>query len=176
MDDDAAHEAHLEALGAKFLAALGRKEAGDLDGAEEDLRAVLRGEPRLAEPHMELGRILLDTDRLVEAEAHAREGLDHLAASGPWTEDLPADVVKALAHALLAEILRRRADEDDVLFGDPDRFHAMIAESKEHFAKAADLDPRDEYSSYYAFFLGVEGHAPPELAGLQLAPDPDDVA
>ena len=65
----------LDALGRRFLEALDRKRAGDVDGSEDELRAILKVEPRLAEPHMELARILLDTDRLSDAEIHAREGL-----------------------------------------------------------------------------------------------------
>jgi len=148
----------LEALSRQFLTALAAKDAGDLDTAEEELRAVLRVEPRLAEPRMELARILLDTDRLADAEPHARQALGHLQSGGQWTDELPENVVLGLAHALLAEILRRHADEDDVIFGDPERFGQLVDESKEHFAKAAELDPDDSYSSYYAFFLGEDGH------------------
>jgi len=150
----------LEALGRRFITALGYREAGKLDTAEEELRAILREEPRLPEPHMELARVLLDTDRLTDAEAHAREALGYLQAGGQWTEELPEPVVLALSHALLAEVLRRRADEDDVIFGAPDAFKAIVAEAKSHFLRANELDPRDEYSSYYAFFLGMEGQGP----------------
>ena len=62
------------------------------------------------------------------------------------------------ARATLAEILRRRADEDDVIFGEPEAFRALLAESKVHFEQAATLDPSDAYSSYHAFFLGPVGH------------------
>lgn len=172
----------LEALSQRFMRALSLKQEGDVDKAEDELRAVLREEPRLPEPHLELARVLLDTGRLTEAESHAREGLEHLANTGPWTEEIPDNVLEALANALLAEILRRRADEDDVIFGDPAVFHKMVEESKQAFARAAELDPSDEYSSYYAFFLGAEGHGGP--VELELAPaepdrpgdphDPDD--
>lgn len=147
----------IEELGQRFMGALRAKNAGDIDAAEDELRAILRVEPRLPEPHMELGRVLLDTDRLQEAESHAREALEHLEAGGPWTDELPENVVRALAWALLAETLRRIADEDDVIFGDPDRFKALVDESQKAFAKASELDPSDEYSSYHAFFLGPDG-------------------
>ncbi len=151
------HDEHrqLQELGQRFMAALRTKDAGDLDRAEDELRAILRVEPRLAEPHMELARILLDTDRLSEAEAHAREALAHLDAGGPWTEDLPENTVRAIAWALLAEVLRRIADEDDVIFGDPARFKALIDESRAAFDKASELDPSDEFASYHAFFMGI---------------------
>src|SRR5687768_14082551 len=60
---DTPDDARLTELEPRFFAALSRKEAGDLDAAEEELRAILRVEPRLPEPHLELGRLLLDTDR-----------------------------------------------------------------------------------------------------------------
>lgn len=146
----------LEELGKRFLDALNDKSEGRLDEAEEALRAIVAEEPRLAEPHLELARVLLDTNRLTEAEEHAREGVDHLDATGPWVDDIPTNVLEAMAQRLLAETLRRRADEDDVIFGDPEDFHRLVRQSKAAFAKAAELDPSDEYSNYYAFFLGPD--------------------
>jgi tetratricopeptide (TPR) repeat protein len=149
-----AENKRLEALSLAFIQALKDREAGKIDEALEALRDILTQEPRLPEPHLELGRILLDTDRLDDAEAHAREALTHLETGGQWTDDLPENVVKAIAHGLLAEVLRRKADEDDVIFGDADVFHNMVKESQTHFSTAAKLDPRDGYSDYYALFLG----------------------
>lgn len=165
--DDQEQERRLEELGQRFMAALERKEAGDVDRAEDELRAILRVEPRLGEPHLELARLLLDTDRVEEAEDHARVALEVLQTS-VWTDELPENVVQALAHATLAEILRRRADEDDVIFGDAAVFRALVEEARGHFARAAELDPRDEYASYYAFFMdpSADPTAPPP-------PDPE---
>lgn len=147
----------LDALAERFMTAIRHKDQGRVDAAEDELRAILRAEPRLAEPRMELARILLDTDRLDEAEEQAREALSVLQTGGQWTDEVPETVVNAIAHATLAEVLRRKADEDDVIFGDPATFHAMIEESKEHFSRAAELDPSEEYGSYHAFFLGLPG-------------------
>ncbi|MEZ4236167.1 MAG: hypothetical protein R3F59_08390 [Myxococcota bacterium] len=179
MTDPEEHEAReLERLSAAFLGALAARERGDLDRAEDELRAIIRAEPRLAEPRLELGRILLDTDRLADAEDQAREGLQILEAGGQWIDDLPDHVTLSIAHALLAEILRRKADEDDVIFGDPDTFRAMVAEAKAHFAKASELDPSEEYASYYAFFLGDPARPPDalplaELDGARPEPEPE---
>jgi tetratricopeptide (TPR) repeat protein len=151
-------EARLQAMSEQFLAALADKDAGRLDAAEEAFAAMLKAEPRLPEPRMELARIHLDTDRLADAESHARLALEHLEAGGRWTDMLPPGVVEAMAHALLAEILRRRLEDDEVIFGDPEDFKALLAESKSLFTKAHSLDPTDATSSYYAFFLGPEGH------------------
>jgi tetratricopeptide (TPR) repeat protein len=170
-DDTEARQ--LEQLGARFLAALASRERGALDEAEDELRAIVRVEPRLAEPRLELARILLDTDRLDDAEDQAREALDALVAGGQWIDDLPEATVLAIAHATLAEILRRKADEDDVIFGDPDTFHRMVREAKEHFARAAELDPSEEYASYYAFFLG-QPTGREAAAHTPILPGPDD--
>jgi hypothetical protein len=151
-------EAALEKLSERFLTALAQKDAGRVDEAEDALRAIVAEEPRLAEPRLELARLLLDTERLSEAGEQAREGLAQLEKTGAWTDEIPPNIVLGLSHALLAEILRRRADDDDVIFGDPDEFHALVNEAKLHFDKAASLDPSDEYASYHAFFLGVKGH------------------
>lgn len=164
------HQEALEGLEQRFLTALAHKDAGKLDEAEEALRGILKIEPRLPEPRMELARLLLDTDRLADAEPHARQALENLEGGGQWTDDLDDDVVLALAHGLLAEVLRRLAEDDDVIFGDPERFKALLAESRVHFEKAASLDPSDAYSSYHAFFLG-----PPPKAGGAEAPTPDGV-
>lgn len=151
----------LGALGETFTVAMGLKERGDIDSAEELFLEILRAEPRLPEPRMELARLLLDTDRLSDAETHARLALEHLASGGRWTDVLPDGVVESIAHALLAEILRRRLEDDDIIFGDPSAFQAMLTESREHFATAHRLDPTDETSSYYATYLGAEPGAPP---------------
>ena len=52
-------EAHLEGLGDQFMAAVQRMEKSDVDGAAEIFRRILQKEPRLAEPRIELARILL---------------------------------------------------------------------------------------------------------------------
>lgn len=174
IEDDSESRA-LDELGERFMDALRHKEEGRVDAAEDELRAILRAEPRLGEPRLELARILLDTDRLDEAEDQAREALTALQDGGQWTDELPESVVNAIAHATLAEVLRRKADEDDVIFGDPAVFHAMVQEAKDHFARAAELDPSEEYGSYHAFFLGIPG-AKVLMPGESEAPDDGDTS
>jgi len=153
---DAAEAEKLEKLEKVFADALRMKDSGRLDDALEAFNTILTAEPRLAEPRMELARILLDTDRLQEAEEHARLALEQLEAGGQWVDDISEEVVMALCCALLAEVLRRRADEDNVIFGDPAEFKRIVEESQVFFQRASALDPSDEYSSYHAFFLGPE--------------------
>lgn len=144
----------LDDLSQRFMAALRAKEDGKRDDAEEALRDILKEEPRLAEPRMELARLLLDTARLEDAEIHARDALTQLQAGNQWVDDVEEDVLLALCHGLVAEILRQRADADDVIFGDPEVFKGLVKESHEHFDEAARLDPSFEYASYYASFMG----------------------
>lgn len=177
MDDvDPREQELLSGLEQRFLAALADKDEGRLDAAEDALRDILKTEPRLPEVHLELARLLLDTDRVADAEPHAREAITWLEQGGQWTDEIPENVVQALAHALLAEILRRRADEDDVIFGDPAGFRALVDEAKRHFARAAELDPSDAYSSWHAFFLGVPG-AQPSIGAVDVdaPPGADDL-
>ena len=133
------------------------RSSGQIDEAEKRLRSIVRQEPRLAEPHLALGRLLLDTGRLEEAEDYARLGLEHLEQSGLWTEDLPEPVVQGIAHSLLGEVLRQRADSDDIIFGDPEVFKALLVEAKQCFERAQAADPDDAYSAHQAFFLGTGG-------------------
>lgn len=168
-------EVLLDELGQRFLRALADKDAGKIDRAEEELRAILMVEPRLGEPRMELARIFLDSDRLSDAEDHAREAVETLEGHGTWTDELPKNVVLGLAHGLLAEVLRRRADEDDVIFGDATEFHALVAEAKKHFERAAELDPADEYASWHAYFLGVKGHGAKVDFGDGVEDDGEDI-
>jgi len=169
--DDREQQA-LEALEARFVAAVTHKDQGKLDLAEDAFRDILKREPRLPEPRMELARLLLDTDRLDEAEEHAREALGYLETGGQWTDDLSEETVLGLSHALLAEILRRRAEDDSVIFGDPEAFKRIVTESRHHFERAAALDPSDEYSSYHAFFMGTPG-VKPSIGGEILEDEPE---
>lgn len=153
MSDPFDESALIEQLAADYLAAVQALSDGKVDQAEDLLRAIVRTEPRLPEPQLSLGRLCLDTARLDEAEERTREALKLLAELGPWTEDLDPNVVLSVAHAQLAEVLRQRLDEDDVVFGDAEVYKALTKESQEHFAKAHELDPSDETASFYAFYM-----------------------
>jgi len=144
----------LKYLEPKFLKALEDRQSGRVDAALEAFRDLLKVEPRLPEPRMELARILLEIGRLDDAEAEAREALRVLEAGGQWNDDLPEHVVRSLAWSLVGEILKERAATDDVVFGDPDRFKEIIAQSRAAFAKAAELDPADTVSGINAAELG----------------------
>lgn len=134
-------------LGRDFSRALELRGAGKTDEATEILRRILAVEPRLAEPRMELGRILLDAGRAADAEAEAREAIAILERGGQWTESLPEHVVLSIAWSLLGAALQDQATGDDVVFGQVERFEELIAQAQVAFARAAELDPSDVASA-----------------------------
>ena len=92
MSDDISFEdaeRHLEGLDDQFMEGLKRMDAGDVDGAAEGFRRILKSEPRLAEPRIELARILVETNQLKEAEAEVREAIRILDGGGMWLDNLP---------------------------------------------------------------------------------------
>lgn len=147
--------AHLDGLDQRFLSALNARRNGDLDACAELLRGVIQAEPRLAEPHMELASLLLEVQQVAEAQEHAEEAVRLLETGEPWTDDLPANVVRSLAWNLLAEALRRRADSDEVVFGDPAVFEQLMGRAKSAFGKAAALDPDNAHADHWGFALGL---------------------
>ncbi len=149
-------EAHTRELEPSFLKALKKRRAGKIDQAMDLLKEVIRGEPRLPEPHLELAHIHLEAERLVLAEEEAREGLKWLEQGGQWVEDLPANVVLSHAHDLLGQILQDRAATDEVVFGQPEVFTELVKEAKGHFERARELDPKNEHANFNAFFMQFE--------------------
>ena len=143
-------EAHLEGLGDQFMAAVQRMEKNDIDGAAETFRRILQKEPRLAEPRIELARILIETRQTEEAESEIREAIRILENGGQWLDALTENQVQSIAYSLLAEVLRLRAEDDEVVFGDPEKWRAIVDESHAAFRKARDLDPENAHAEYWA--------------------------
>ena len=67
-------EAHLEELESRLMEALKLRRDGQTEKATEELRYILKVEPRLAEPRMELASIALQSGQWEEAEAQAGRG------------------------------------------------------------------------------------------------------
>ena len=149
---DAEH-AHLEGLDQRFVAALTARQRGDVDTAAELLRGILKVEPRLAEPHMELSSLLLEAEQVDEGREHAEEAVRLLEGGPPWLDDPPPNVLQSLAWNLLGEALRQKADSDEVVFGDPAEFRRLMGESRSAFAKAAALDPTNAHADHWSFNL-----------------------
>ena len=145
-----ADEAHLDGLGEQLFAALRLREKNQVDKAAEVLRGILKTEPRLAEPRLELERILLDTGQLDEARSQAEEATRILEAGGQWTDEIPENVLSSVAYGLLGEIIRLQADADEVVFGDPDDWRDMLNASEAAFKRAAELDPDNDHAGYWS--------------------------
>ena len=160
-------EKHLDGLDRQFLEGLKAFESGDVDGAAETFRRILKREPRLAEPRIELSRILIETGQLQEAEAEIREAIRILEGGGLWLETLEEHQVKSVAFGMLAEALRQLSETDDVVFGDPKAWRKIVDESHAAFRKARELDPENAHADYWAGGLDVD------QAGT-LNPDKDD--
>ena len=147
------HDEHTRALQGPFLKALKRRRAGKIEEAMDLLNEVLKSEPRLPEPHLELVHIHLGAERLSLAEDSAREGLKWLERGGQWVEDLPPNVVLSHAHDLLGQILQEKAALDEYVFGDEEVFAELVKEAKAHFVRARELDPKNEHANFNAFFM-----------------------
>jgi tetratricopeptide (TPR) repeat protein len=179
-------ETHLHDLGPRFTAALRLRAEGQVDAALERLRAILKVEPRLAEPRLEIARILLEVGQLDDAEAEAREALRILETGGQWTDDLPENVVLAIGYALLGEVLKERASSDEVVFGPEEAFRELLESSRAAFARAHTLDPSDTASMLNSMELADEGsedddvlpaerRARKEMTGDIADEDPDEL-
>ena len=158
-------EPHLAALGPRFLRGLALRNAGRVDEALSIFNQILVVEPRLPEPRLERGRIRLEMGQLEDAETDVREAIRVLESGGQWSEDVPENVVLALAWSLLGEILKEKASTDDVVFGDEETFRGLIAQSRVAFARAAELDPTDNNSQINALELSEEAEETAEMTG-----------
>ncbi len=130
---------HLEHL---FIAAMEARGSGESVRARELFRALLKEDPRLAEPYLELSTLAGEAEDWEEAEALARTGVDLLKAGGQWTDDLAEEEMMAFALNLLGEVLMHRAEED--LMTDPEAFQGRWNEAAALFREALRHHPRDE--------------------------------
>ena len=158
LDIDGA-ETHLEGLDQQFMDGLKRLESGDVDSAAEVFRRILYAEPRLAEPRIELARILMETRQLKEAEAEIREAIRILENGGQWIEVLSEAQVQSVAYGILAEVLRVLAEGDELVFGDPETWRNVVDEAHAAFRKARELDPENAHADYWAGGLDVDAGA-----------------
>ncbi len=148
--DTTIDDSHMEGLDSQFIMAMEQMQAGHIDRAAELLRNILKVEPRLAEPHLELARILLDTRQLDEAAEHAAESMRILEAGGQWIDDLPDNVVLSAAYGLFAEIRRQQASVDEVVYGNPEAWAALMNEARAAFNRAHELDSDNEHAAHWA--------------------------
>ena len=154
-------ETHLAGLADRFDEAMAARRSADVDRAKELLRGILKDEPRLAEPHLELAGLLLDLEQPEEALEHAREAVRLLNSGAVWTEAIPANVLAGLAWDTLGECLKQVADQDSVVFGPEERWRALMEESRFAFAQAVELDPTNEHADWGAFGMGATAEKAP---------------
>jgi len=133
-------EDHLEELGRRFAKALALREKGDDAGARPLFEEILRNEPRLAEPRLELAHIHLLADRFSEAGEHARLAVATLRAGGQWTEDIEPKALLSFAVNLLGETIVRELEEGEVFLTDREAFVQRWNEASRTFEEALEID------------------------------------
>jgi tetratricopeptide (TPR) repeat protein len=136
-------EARLDGLGPRLHEALRLRREGKDPQAEHILRELLRVEPRLAEPRLELAHLAASRGDWDEAVAQAREAVSTLRAGGQWTEDMEPAALLAFALNLLGEVLVRSIEDTDLYIEEPERFTRTWNEAALLFDEARRLDPRN---------------------------------
>ena len=138
-----ASEENLQHLEQEFLQAMALRQAGNVTRSEEILLAIVQNEPRLPEPHIELAHIYLLSERHEDSLNHIQEAIQYLENGGQWLE-MEEGVLLSLAYTIQGEIYQIMADQDDVVFGEPEAWKSLIAQSKQSFIKAAALDANNK--------------------------------
>ena len=139
-----------QTLEQRFMQAMAARENGDLDSAAEMMLGILKIEPRLAEPHLELAHIYLQVEQLEDAQTHIDEAIIYLESGGQWTDDLEPDEILSLAYSTKGEIYRALAGQDEIVFGDEEEFTRLLKESKSAFKKASLINPQNEHAAYWS--------------------------
>lgn len=123
-----------------WLAGVEARQEGREDDAADCFRKILAGDPRLAEPRMELAHMALARGDLEEAEEQARMAVDILGRGGQWIDDLEGHQLESFAHNLLGQALFERAE---IAAADPDQdiFEDLWSRAAAAFQRAVELDP-----------------------------------
>lgn len=139
-----ADRAVTEPLEPKMRVALAHRQAGQEPEAEKLLREIIRADPRLPEPRLELAHLAALREDWTEAEAQARLAVELLRAGGQWIADLPPSTVLGFALNLLGETMVRPLEEGDLFLVDRPAFTRCWNEAAAVFEEAARLDPASE--------------------------------
>jgi len=134
----------LDALTPKMQNALALHQDGQNDRAEKLFREILRSEPRLAEPRLELAHLALGRGDWQEAQEQARLAVTTLLAGGQWTIDIEPAPLLSFSMNLLGETLVRAIESDDLFLRDRARFEAIWNEASALFIQAKVLDPTND--------------------------------
>lgn len=134
------HE-QLMALEPKMRRALNAREQGNNAEARKLFGAILKEEPRLAEPRLELAHMAALTEDWDEAQSQARLAVEILKRGGQWTHDVEPKVLLGFALNLLGELMVRPLEEGDLFLTDRPRFDACWNEASVLFGLAMAADP-----------------------------------
>jgi tetratricopeptide (TPR) repeat protein len=131
----------LTALEPKMRRALTAREQGNDGEARKLFEAILKEEPRLAEPRLELSHMAALTEDWEEAQSQARLAVEILKRGGQWTQDVEPQVLLGFALNLLGELMVRPLEEGDLFLTDRPRFDACWNEASTLFGLAMATDP-----------------------------------
>jgi len=134
-----AESEEIEPMQALFMAAMEQRQAGNARKAEACLLEIVKKEPRLPEPHLELAHIYHGQEQFDDARTHIEEAVQYLENGGQWL-DLPETEILSMAYLIQGEIYRSMADQDDVVFGEPETYIDLVNRAKNAFKKANALD------------------------------------
>jgi tetratricopeptide (TPR) repeat protein len=139
----------LKQLEYKFLEAIQACQNDDLDKAERINKAILEIEPRLVEPNIELATIAIRREQFEIAQVYAEEGVRLCGLHGHWMDNFTDHELLSLSYCTLGESLRFQAQNDKVIFEEPERFATLMKEARTAYKKAAEVDPDNEFAVYW---------------------------
>jgi tetratricopeptide (TPR) repeat protein len=137
---DDVENATLQQFETHFIHAMELRQQGNTQAASKILLAILKEEPRLPEPHLEIAHIYYSMDQLDDAQIHIEQAVQQLENGGQWL-DIPENDLLSIAYVLQGEIYRGLADQDEIVLGNPERFQDLINRAKNAFNKAKMIDP-----------------------------------
>jgi tetratricopeptide (TPR) repeat protein len=131
----------LTALEPKMRLAMTAREQGNDAEAKKLFEEILKEDPRLAEPRLELAHMAALTEEWEEAQAQARLAVEILKRGGQWTQDVVPEVLLGFALNLLGELVVRPLEEGDLFLTDRPRFDTSWNEASTLFGLAIAADP-----------------------------------
>ncbi len=172
-----AETAEIEPMQALFIAAMEHRQHGDSKKSEACLLEIVKKEPRLPEPHLELAHIYHAQEQFEDARTHIEEAVQYLENGGQWL-DLPEIEILSMAYLIQGEIYRSLADLDEVVFGDQAVYIDYVNRAKNAFKKANLIDKETvEYSGplrEWQWDQQIEQSINDSLASSEEAPSTDD--
>ena len=135
----AAEASEIEPMQALFMAAMEHRQHSNPKKAEACLLEIVKKEPRLPEPHLELAHIYCAQEQFEDARIHIEQSVQYLENGGQWLE-LPENEILAMAYLIQGEIYRSLADLDEVVFGDQSVYIEYVNRAKNAFKKANMVD------------------------------------